>query len=228
MILRGIRMKRRDLIKSGLISSLGLMAFSKAAAANELMCTPGLTPQQTKGPFYPVVDQIDTDADLVRLEGRSQIALGEVVIIQGHVTDQNCQPVQGVLVEIWQACTTGKYNHPSDPNTASIDPNFQYWGKAVTDSQGKYRFRTIIPGAYPADVGWIRPPHIHFKISRLGYKELITQMYFAGQDLNGQDLILQDLSDEEQKKVVVQLNTVTDQPHPVGDFNIQIRKLTKS
>lgn len=220
-------MKRRDLIKNGLISSLGLVALARSAVASEMLCNPGLTPQQAKGPFYPLVDQIDTDADLVLVEGRSQMALGEVVIIQGQVTDQNCQPVKGVLVEIWQACTSGKYNHPSDPNTAAIDPNFQYWGKAVTDGQGKYRFRTIIPGAYPADVGWVRPPHIHFKISRLGYKELITQMYFAGQDLNSQDLILQDLSDEEQKKVVVKLNTMNDQPHPVGDFNIQIRKLTK-
>ena len=221
-------MKRRDLIKNGLISSLGLVAFSKAAAANELMCKPGLTPRQTEGPFYPIVDQVDTDADLIRVEGRTQIALGEVVIIQGQVTDQNCKPVKGVLVEIWQACVTGKYNHPSDPNTATIDPNFQYWGKAVTDEQGNYRFRTIIPGAYPADVGWMRPPHIHFKISRLGYKELITQMYFAGQEYNDQDLILQDLSHEEQEKVIVQLNKLTDQPHPVGDFNIQIRKLTKN
>lgn len=97
----------------------------------------------------------------------------------------------------------------------------------MTDDQGRYRFRTILPGAYPADVGWIRPPHIHFKISRVGYKELITQMYFAGQELNGQDLILQDLDHEEQEKVVVPLRNEIGQAHPVGDFNIQIRKLTK-
>ena len=220
-------MNRRDLIKNSLITSIGLMALSRTAAANELVCKPGLTPRQTEGPFYPVEDQLDTDADLIRLEGSSQLALGEVIIVQGQVTDQNCNPVKGVLVEIWQACASGKYNHPSDPNTAPIDPNFQYWGKSVTDEQGRYRFRTIFPGAYPADTDWIRPPHIHFKISRLGYKELITQMYFAGQELNGKDLILQDLSHEEQEKVVVPLRNIAGQAHPVGDFNIQIRKLTK-
>lgn len=220
-------MKRRDLIKNSLITSVGLMALSRTAAANELMCKPGLTPRQTEGPFYPVEDQLDTDADLIRLEGSSLFALGEVIIVQGQVTDQNCKPVQGVLVEIWQACASGKYNHPSDPNTAPIDPNFQYWGKSVTDEQGHYKFRTILPGAYPADTDWMRPPHIHFKISRVGYKELITQMYFAGQELNGQDLILQDLSQDEQEKVVVPLRTEAGQAHPVGNFNIQIRKLTK-
>ena len=168
-------MKRRDLIKNSLITSVGLMALSRTAAANELMCKPGLTPRQTEGPFYPVEDQLDTDADLIRLEGSSLFALGEVIIVKGQVTDQNCNPVKGALVEIWQACASGKYNHPSDPNTAPIDPNFQYWGKSVTDDQGRYKFRTILPGAYPADTDWMRPPHIHFKISRVGYKELITQ-----------------------------------------------------
>lgn len=221
-------MKRRDLIKNSLVTSIGLLALRQTAAANELMCKPGTSPRQPEGPFYPVVDQLDTDADLVRVAGSVLAPLGEVIIIQGQVTDQNCKAVKGALVEIWQACASGKYNHPSDPNTAELDPNFQYWGKALTDEKGNYRFRTIIPGAYPADVGWIRPPHIHYKISALGYRELITQMYFAGQDLNGQDLILQDLDHEEQKKVIVELKNDLSSPHPVGNFNIQIRKLTKN
>lgn len=221
-------MKRRDLLKNSLVTSIGLIALKQTAAANELICKPGPTPRQPEGPFYPIIDQLDTDADLIRVEGHSQVAIGEVIIVQGQVTDQNCKPVKGVLVEIWQACASGKYNHESDPNTAPLDPNFQYWGKAITDEQGNYRFRTIIPGAYPADVGWIRPPHIHFKISRVGYKELITQMYFAGQDLNGQDLILQDLSHAEQEKVIVELKKNSSSPHPVGNFNIQIKKLTKN
>lgn len=218
-------MKRRDLIKKSLVTSIGLLALRQTAAANELLCKPETSPRQPEGPFYPVIDQLDTDADLVRVEGSVLAPLGEVVIIHGQVTDQNCKAVKGALVEIWQACASGRYNHPSDPNTAELDPNFQYWGKAVTDDKGNYRFRTIIPGAYPADVGWIRPPHIHFKISGLGYKELITQMYFAGQDLNAQDLILQDLDLAEQEKVIVTLKNDSSSPHPVGNFNIQIRKI---
>ncbi|AZZ37498.1 hypothetical protein CIK05_12070 [Bdellovibrio sp. qaytius] len=221
-------MKRRDLLRTGLLSSLGVFAIAPLARAEDIMCVKGLTPKQTEGPFYPIVDQVDKDADLVYIKGSSQSAIGEVVIVEGFVTDQNCVPVKNALVEIWQACHSGRYNHAADPNTAELDPNFQYWGKAVTDEKGFYRFRTIIPGAYPADVGWDRPPHIHFKIAALKHKELITQMYFAGQELNGKDLILQDLSADDQKRVIVEFKNRPDQQHPVGQFDIQIRKLTKT
>lgn len=222
-------MKRRDLLRAGLLSSLGVIALAPIAKADALLCVNGLTPKQTKGPFYPIVDQVDKDADLIYVNGSQIQALGEVVIVEGIVTDQNCVPVKGALVEIWQACESGRYNHEADPNTAaSIDPNFQYWGKAITNEKGFYRFRTIVPGAYPADVGWDRPPHIHFKITALKYRELITQMYFAGQALNDKDLILQDLSQDDQKKVVVEFKNKADQQHPVGQFDIQIRKLTKT
>ncbi len=162
---------------------------------------------------------------MVYLKGSNLAASGTVIIVQGQLTDQKNNPVKGALVEIWQACKTGRYNHPSDPNTQPLDPNFQYWGKAVTNAAGVYRFRTIVPGAYPADTDWVRPPHIHFKVSKVGYMELITQMYFAGQDLNSADKILQQLPDVEQQKLVVEFRNEANLPHPVGDFNIQIRKL---
>lgn len=220
-------MKRRELLRSGLLSSLSVFAFARIVKAEDVMCVNGLTPKQVEGPFYPIVDQVDKDGDLVYVKGSSTQALGEIVIVEGIVTDQHCAPVKNALVEIWQACHTGRYNHEADPNTAELDPNFQYWGKAITDAKGFYRFRTIIPGAYPADTGWDRPPHIHFKISALRHRELITQMYFAGQELNSKDLILQDLSAADQDKVIVDFKERTDQRHPVGQFNIQIRKLTK-
>lgn len=212
-------MQRRDFFKKAAVSAAGVTAFSKLALAAQV-CLPGTTPKQTKGPFYPQIFPLEKDADLVQAQ-----TIGNVVIVEGIVTDQNCNPVTGVLVEIWQACASGKYNHASDPNTAPIDPNFQYWGKAITDAQGFYRFRTIIPGAYPADVDWNRPPHIHFKIAKLGYVELITQMYFKNDPLNAQDKILQSLSKADQNKVIVDFQTVAAQPHPVGKFDIQIRKI---
>ena len=220
-------MNRRHLLKTGIVAAGGILALSKASAQVNLACQTALTPVQPEGPFYPVIDQLDKDADLVIVQGRPVPAAGEIVLVQGQVTDQFCQPVSGALVEIWQACESGRYNHPSDTNTAKLDPNFQYWGKAVTDTKGNYLFRTILPGAYPARADWVRPPHIHFKISQLGYKELITQMFFAGQELNSQDLIFQDLSKDEQKLVVVDFKKDSQHPHPVGIFNIQILKLIR-
>lgn len=216
---------RRELLKNGLLSTAALTLTPRILQAQNQTCSKLKTPAQVEGPFYPVMDQLDTDADLILVKGSQRVAKGQVVIIQGVVTDQNCQPVKSVLVEIWQACHTGKYDHPSDPNPAPLDPDFQYWGKAVTNEKGEYRFRTVVPGAYQADQNWMRPPHVHFKISKLGYMELITQMYFAGHSLNSKDLILQRLSKPEQEKLVVQFKNSQLAPHPVGQFNISIEKI---
>jgi len=216
-------LSRRELLKFGSIGVgggiLGLSVSSKVLAA----CLK--TPVQTKGPFYPLDLNIESDGDLTKLKDSTKEALGQMIYVRGKVTDDRCNPVEGVLVEIWQACASGRYNHRSDPNPATLDRNFQYYGKATTDSDGRYLFKTIIPGAYPADTDWIRPPHIHYKVSKRGYAELITQMYFAGDPLNKKDLILQQLSPADQEAVIVKLNEPEDDMDPrakVGEFNISI------
>lgn len=216
---------RRSLLKNSLISTAALLTLPLTARTAEQCLNGEKTPTQALGPFYPVVDQIDTDADLIQVSGANKAAKGKIIIVEGRITDQACNPVPGALVEIWQACESGRYNHPSDPNTAPLDPNFQYWGKAVTNKEGQYRFRTIIPGAYKADTSWIRPPHIHFKVSRLGYIELITQMYFSGEQHNATDLILKRLKKSDQRKVIVEFKELEQVPHPIGVFDIQIEKI---
>lgn len=218
-------LNRRHLLKLGAGAAASLMTLTSLTAEAAASCPRALTPAQPEGPFYPVVDQVDTNSDLVFVGDSARAAKGQIVLIEGWVRDQHCRPVGGALVEIWQACESGRYNHPEDPNEATLDPDFQYWGRALTDANGFYRFRTIIPGAYPAEEGWIRPPHIHYKISKRGYMELITQMYFAGQELNRRDRILQRLHAEQQNEVIVEFENVKNLPHPVGIFNIQIEKL---
>ncbi len=211
-------MNRRSLIKNiALFSGVAALApLAKAAPT----CNQS-TPKQTQGPFYPVADQIDKDTDLTMVAGAATRAKGRVIEIYGVVTDTDCKPVKEAFVEIWQACESGKYNHPADPNTAELDPNFQYWGIAKTNALGEYRFRTILPGAYPADVNWMRPPHIHYKVHKWGYQELITQLYFEGEALNEQDLILQDLDEHQQSMVVRPIENETVQ------FNITLKKGTR-
>jgi protocatechuate 3,4-dioxygenase, beta subunit len=211
-------LNRRQML-GALVGSAGTFASGSALAR---FC--GLTPKQTQGPFYPTPaqqKQPDTNTDLTQVDWHTEKAKGEVVLIAGTVQDQNCERVPGALVEIWQACHSGKYNHPNDPNPAELDPNFQYWGRAVSNERGEYSFKTIIPGAYPAGEDWIRPPHVHFKVAKTGCQELITQMYFAGEPLNDRDLILQEMSEEDQKKVIVKFEA------GVGRFDISIRKLAR-
>ncbi|MGZ3803991.1 MAG: dioxygenase family protein [Pseudobdellovibrionaceae bacterium] len=211
-------LQRRSFLKL----SLGSLAASASLAKAAELCL-GATPPQTEGPFYPVKDQADKDWDLVNVTSHTQSALGEIIIIQGQVVDNNCEPVAEALVEIWQACASGKYNHPNDPNTAPLDPHFQYWGRAVTDSAGRYMFRTIKPGAYPAASDWWRPPHVHYKVHKRGYLELTTQLYFEGEAYNADDKILQRLSKSDQEKVVCPLK-ISDKGEKIVTFNISIEK----
>ena len=214
---------RRNFLKSSslALTTLAGLGLSQAVLAQN---TCDATARQPKGPFYPVVNQADKDTDLTHVTGSSQKAVGTIVWVEGTVRDTSCAPIEGALVEIWQACASGRYNHPNDPNTAPLDPNFQYWGRALSDKNGFYRFKTIIPGAYPADVGWVRPPHIHFRVLKRGYHELITQMYFAGEPLNQQDRILQSLTTTDQSHAIVQFVAPTAGAEPVGVFDLQLAK----
>ena len=111
-------------------------------------------------------------------------AQGIMVIVKGKIVQsENKQPIHNALVEIWQACWSGKYNHEKDDNPAPFDPNFQYFATHKTDAEGHYTFKTVIPGAYPARQEWLRPPHIHFKVTYEDYESLITQLYFHPESL---------------------------------------------
>lgn len=203
---------------------LSLAVLSRKAAASP-MCVE--TPAQTPGPFYPGETQFVADNDLTRLPGSPHRALGEVIHIEGTVRDLvSCQPLAGVNVEIWQACSSGRYNNEADPNPAPLDPNFRYWGETFTDVDGRYSFKTIKPGAYPADTDWERPPHIHVRLAKRGFHELITQLYFKGDPLNEVDKILLNVPAHLRSEVIVDFS-----PHPlepssrIGTFNITLEKV---
>ena len=164
--------------------------------------------------------------DLTTVRGRNGRAQGQLIYVLGTVLDENCQPVPQALVEIWQACASGKYNHPGDSNPAPLDPYFQYWGRSLTNEQGRYLFKSVVPGAYPAGNGWIRPPHIHFKVHRLGFHELTTQMYFAGNKYNTGDRILSQLPPAERNKLIVPLEKPVKSFEPnsfMCRFNLSLR-----
>jgi len=145
-----------------------------------------VTPEQAMGPFYPVMKPLDKDADLTVIRGKRGRAQGSTIHVMGRVMDHKGEPVRGAQLEIWQANAAGRYAHPSDGNPAALDPNFQGYCIIKTDREGRYRFKSIKPGAYPIGPGTTRPPHIHFEV--LGHKNrLITQMYFPGEPLNEKD-----------------------------------------
>ena len=110
----------------------------------------------------------------------------EEIIVYGTLLDQYLKPIEGALIEIWQANAAGKYLHMNDKNIAPIDPNFAGCGRYITSSNGAYEFITIQPGPYPypnRGIEW-RPMHIHFSVFGKSFgQRLITQMYFEGDPL---------------------------------------------
>lgn len=150
------------------------------------------TPWMDSGPFYPVLKPLDEDADLTIVKGKKTRAEGKIVHVTGRVINQNGEPVKGARIEIWQANKHGRYLHPSDPSTAPIDPNFQGSAVIKTDSNGRYRFKTIKPGEYPISATEVRTPHIHFEIEGKTNR-LTTQMFFPDEPLNDKDTFLQNL-----------------------------------
>ena len=183
------------------------------------------TAKQPEGPFYPENDQDDKDNDLTHIRGSRASAKGEVIIINGTVQDESCAPLAGALVEIWQACHTGKYNHSADPNNAELDKNFQYWGRAITDESGQYEFKTIMPGAYPASSNWVRPSHIHCKVQKRGFHELTTQMYFKGTEHLHTDRLFLSIPEEQRDTVVIDLQKSNESEFRTGEFNISLTKV---
>lgn len=144
------------------------------------------TPMQTIGPFYPADRPTDQDADLTVIRGKAGRAKGQLLYVTGRVMDDKGEPVRGARLEIWQCNAAGKYRHPGDTSDTPLDPNFEGFGVVTTDKDGRYRFKTIKPGAYAVSKTAWRTPHIHFDITGKQTR-IITQLYFPNEPLNEKD-----------------------------------------
>jgi len=177
--------RREILMMSAVLAGSGGVLSAKLAAAEAALQR---TPGQVLGPFYPLT-KLPQTSDLTRVPGRSGRAEGLVLNVMGRVLNLAGEPVRNAKIEVWQTNAHGRYTHPSDPNPAPLDPNFEGSAVLTTDSDGRYRFKTIKPAAYPAGPNNFRPAHIHFQVS--GRQDrLVTQMYFEGDPYNATDASL--------------------------------------
>jgi protocatechuate 3,4-dioxygenase beta subunit len=184
-------MSRRTFAGAGLASAGLLLSSSARAFADKAP-----TAESAMGPFYPIVRPTDADADLTWVKGHDKRALGQVIEISGRVFDMKGNPVPGATLELWQANAAGRYDHPSDPATAPLDPNFQGYANLRADSKGEWRIVTIKPGGYGSPIG-NRPPHIHFDM-RSEKSRNIAQLYFPEEaEGNAKDMLYKQLSPAE-------------------------------
>lgn len=139
------------------------------------------------GPVFGHGDLDPGDADLLTNYAQAGASpIGERVILHGRILDENARPVPNALIEVWQANAGGRYRHRNDAYLAPVDPNFGGCGRALTDADGLYAFRTVKPGPYPwrnHANSW-RPAHVHFSVFGASFvQRLVTQCYFEGDPL---------------------------------------------
>ena len=111
------------------------------------------TAEMTLGPFFP--REFAQGANVLAPDG---------IEITGRVTQADGKALDNLVLEIWQADASGRFDNPA----------FLGWGRAATDQQGNYAFRTLKPGAAPA-----RAPHVNFLLLYSGLlRQLQTAMFF--------------------------------------------------
>lgn len=131
--------------------------------AGPMRCEP--TPSDVTGPFFRSGAPSRTT-----LVGPNEP--GERLEITGQVLAPGCQTaLAGAVIDVWQADAQGRYDTTSE--------DYRLRALLMTDAEGRFAFTSVRPGNYP-DAGGMRPAHIHFTVSRPGYRTLITQLYFRG------------------------------------------------
>jgi len=198
----------------------GLPAYQRPAGVHPPLDFPGYRSAALRHPRQPLVllphglTEITgpvlgqgrvtaADADLTTQHAGEP--LGERIIVTGRVLDGDGRAVPDTLIEIWQANAAGRYRHGADQHPAPLDPNFTGAGRCMTDSEGRYRFVTIKPGAYPWQNhpnAW-RAQHIHFSLfGRAFTQRLVTQMFFPADPLFAQDPIFNSAPEAARERMI--------------------------
>ncbi len=143
------------------------------------------TASQTAGPYLHIGMYPSAAGLPVRTQERPNVmagaeARGERIRIEGRVIDGGGRPVRDAQVEFWQADANGKYDHPDDPQDKEPDPNFNGFGRAVSDFKtGLWWFETVKPGRVPGRHGTIMAPHVNVAVFARGINvHLNTRIYF--------------------------------------------------
>ena len=150
----------------------------------------GLTPSQTIGPFY-----WGTLVNAYRCDLAPPGVAGERIELALSLHDVQGALVPDGMIEIWQANSAGRYNHPDDRRNLPLDAGFDGFGRASTDRAGCARFSTVKPGRVPwphgGGVGGLQAPHINVSIFARGVlNRLATRVYFDGDPALAEDPVL--------------------------------------
>jgi protocatechuate 3,4-dioxygenase alpha subunit len=133
----------------------------------------------TIGPFFPATFFQPGDNDLTRVSADAPpTTQGEAILLHGQVTLEGGLRVVNGILELWQPDAGGRFRHPYDPAWQEADPDFLGWGRAWTDAEGHYSFRSVMPGSY-AEGNRQRAPHVNMTVMGAGLMRPVqTTLFF--------------------------------------------------
>jgi protocatechuate 3,4-dioxygenase alpha subunit len=157
------------------------------------------TPSQTVGPFYAI--------GLTRIPMNimaTDSTRGQHIRIEGHVFDGDGAVIPDVMVEIWQANSYGRYNHPDDKQEKPLDSTFTGWGRSGTDEQCFYSFETIKPGPVPGPDNSVQAPHVNVTVFARGMLvHAFTRIYFSDEPMNENDPVLKSVKNKARRASLI-------------------------
>jgi len=153
----------------------GIVPRRAAARPHGLSCV--ARPEQMEGPYF--VDEKLNRTDIRSDPANRQVKAGAplaLTILVSRVAANECRPISGAQVDLWQCDAAGIYSDVKDPQFNTVGQKYLR-GYQTTDARGAVRFLTVYPGWYPG-----RTVHVHFKIrtepaAQRGY-DFTSQLYF--------------------------------------------------
>lgn len=158
-------MKRRNFVKKSAMTAFSVAAFGAINWNGKSFEGDNITTTDILGPFYRPGSPMRSNLIPPGSTGEAMNLVGTIFQKDGKT------PLSNALIEAWQCDEHEKYDNTSD--------EYRFRGAVKTGKDGKYQFRTIVPVPYKDGETW-RPAHIHFRISSADHQDLITQIYFKG------------------------------------------------
>jgi protocatechuate 3,4-dioxygenase beta subunit len=188
-------MDARKVIVLGLAVSLGSVAGADASSSAAAACN-GFkrTPAQTEGPYFKAGSPLRRSLVEPGMPGTR-------LTVNGFVLTTGCKAIRRARVDFWHADAGGVYDNDG----------YRLRGHQFTDSKGRYRLETVLPGPYEG-----RTRHIHVKMRAPGRPTLTTQLYFPNTEQNRQDGIFD-------SRLLVRMRAVGDRRVARFDFVLRLR-----
>ncbi|WP_043112433.1 dioxygenase family protein, partial [Pseudacidovorax intermedius] len=167
--------------KNEVVLAADILGISTLVALQNNQDPQGESPSALLGPFWRANAPDCACGDSIARSGTPGVPL----FVSGVVRDGQGRPLADAMVDVWQASPVGLYEN-QDPT----QENMNLRGRFRTDAEGRYHFRSVRPAGYPVPVdgpcGVLlkaqrrhpnRPAHLHFMVSKPGFKVLVSQVY---------------------------------------------------